>query len=328
MSMAHKLQREEFRGNADYDKRFSGVIHTYKSASTYLVEKKRYDKMVLICDEAHLMFGSELSPNETMTSDNLHNLRVAFTKAWSQETSHPLRVLFLTGTPVGNDPRTFFKLMNMIRSPSAPSLPTSINGIKQHYGQTSNVFDFNKLMSDLTGYISFLNMSDDRSQFAWYDLPTTVKVVMSHKEEQPNNVELVSLLKKKTSNLEMLLTRLDLYKKSFETYNGSQNAQHYETYKRVRGDLLAKYAEFNATTDKLKALRAHYSGRERSFKDSQEKHLTETCHFIEDFATVQSRDDAKEIEKAWQGVSACSEQARISDRRRVPTIIFSPWTVL
>jgi SNF2 family DNA or RNA helicase len=130
--------------------------------------------MVLVIDEAHLLFSDDLAEAQRPSETEIEEIKEAIKAAWLETNSTkkgPLRVILLTGTPVQNDPTTFFKLMNLIRPKSLDVLPETLDGIKDRYGpdpffRHDKSEAYKKLHNDVSGFISYLDTQFDSSIFA------------------------------------------------------------------------------------------------------------------------------------------------------------------
>ena len=305
LSIAHESQQKAHQHESNYNERYIGKLHTYRNVATALNEMRNYDGRILVVDEAHLMVTNELSNAESMPPESIAKMRTAFENAWRSESTHPLRVIFLTGTPVGEMPQPFFKLMNLIRSPTLDPLPVTLPAIKARYGAEVGVFSFDHLLQDLQGYISYLNMSDDKSQFAFHDEPIQIKVYMSHKGSFEGNKQLMALNEASKKSLTKLMTQLKGVHAKYKEYQ--RDGSKLDNFKKVMesGDagFLAKYDHYVKSAEALTGYRKGYLGRERTYKASQETILQKHCGFAIDSAKPPAVTDPLLINPAGGGRS-------------------------
>jgi hypothetical protein len=89
------------------------------------------------------------------------------------------RLLLMTATPITKDPFELFKLINLCKE---AQLPTTVADFKDQFMQNDEI-DRLKLADSLAGYISYLNLAKDVSQFA-QAVHTTIEVPISIDEAQ------------------------------------------------------------------------------------------------------------------------------------------------
>jgi hypothetical protein len=172
-----------------------GSAISYKDLGEYL---KRYSQKnaLLIVDEAHLLVSDEVDAKERITSRQLQNIRIGIRNRWLKPTEFPLRVLFLTATPVAN-PVHFFRLMNILREPNADPeyLPDTLLKIEERYGSDPEHFDLLLLRKDLDGYISYLDTMMDVSRYAQRTEPVVHKVHISMRDKSSEEMQILQLSK-------------------------------------------------------------------------------------------------------------------------------------
>ena len=178
-----------------------GLIYSYLRLKTYLKNemeaKHNLDGVVIVIDEAHLLFSNELQVNEILSPDEQKLLREAIVYFWThpKKAERPLRVILLTGTPVAQ-PKYLFKLLNLVRDPTEAKLPEKLEEIQARYGSDPNNFDLAKLASDTEGYISYLDTKMDVSRFAKRTPLIEHRVEMSMRDTGADDIRLVDTTKK------------------------------------------------------------------------------------------------------------------------------------
>ena len=173
------------------DPTYIGQVYNYKQLAAHLKDYNQ-DGSVVVIDEAHLLVSDELGPNEILRQSHLDNIRIGILKQWNKKTEKPLRVIFLTGTPVAN-PVYFFKLLNLLREPDHAELPQTMAAIQERYNKNDGKFDLSLLRDDLDGYISFLDTKMDVSRFAQRTASIVNVSEMSMRNPESEEVKMIEV---------------------------------------------------------------------------------------------------------------------------------------
>ena len=200
------------RPDAPKEPGWMGETYSYKKMITKM--SGNLDDHVVIFDETHLLFSDDLDDSQKMTAQNLSDLRLHIEKNWKKPKRNglPLRVIFLTGTPL-TTPTNFFKLMNMIRDHREPAFPETLEDLYQRYPPHS---DTTKLRADLDGYISYLDTQSDPSRFAQKGVIFPVNVEMSVRDETTEDAQMDKIdqeIKKNEKKMQTALKRFTTTKK-------------------------------------------------------------------------------------------------------------------
>jgi hypothetical protein len=192
------VQHRTVVGTEAPDPKHYGRIYSYKTIESHLYHARNFDGMIVVFDEAHLLFTDELDASELLSNERLKRLRQSFVRAWMQakKTQYPLRVILLSGTPVSTDPTLFFKMMNLIRHPDAGELPESLENLQERYGKDPKEINVNLLREDLDGYISFLDTSYDISRFGRQSKINVRPAYISMRDMTSDDVQLIDVNKK------------------------------------------------------------------------------------------------------------------------------------
>ena len=136
-------------------------------------------KTLIVIDEAHKLYSGEL---EAAEQPDMKILERMLDRSYQVSGTESARVLLMTATPITKNPFELFKLINLCRE---DKLPADLDAFKQTFGvEVDNL----KLADSLAGYMSYLNLEKDVSQFA-QAIQTTVEVPLSMEEKHPVSVE-------------------------------------------------------------------------------------------------------------------------------------------
>jgi superfamily II DNA or RNA helicase len=160
-------------------------------------------KTLIVIDEAHKLYSGEL---ETLEQPDMKVLEQMLDKSYRVSGTESARVLLMTATPITKSPFELFKLINLCKE---EKLPAELSEFKEKFGvEVDNM----KLADSLAGYISYLNLEKDVSQFA-QAVHTTVQVPLSM-EESPKDEA------KELKELKMQMETLKAQKKKCLTKKG------------------------------------------------------------------------------------------------------------
>ena len=184
-----------------------GETYSYKGLIN-IMNSGTYDNHVVIFDEAHLLFSNDLPEQERMSDQNLADLRRNFERSWTKKKKgSPLRVIFLTGTPL-TSPINFFKLLNIIRDVGQPPFPETLEDMQSRYPLGS---DMSVLRAELDGYISYLDTRSDTSRFARHGDLIPYEVEMSVRDDTSEDAQMKMLAKQMKSAETRMETMLKKY---------------------------------------------------------------------------------------------------------------------
>ena len=152
-----------FSGKSDqYNQEF------YSKFMQFNQEERRADpfyKTLIIIDEAQKLFSDELPKNERPNVALLQQMLLASYAKSKGDASYPsAKVVLMTATPISKDPFEMMKLMNLMREDQLPT--TQAGFVKDGFMDDKNRVNVPKLMSAFEGYISFVDLSENRTKFA------------------------------------------------------------------------------------------------------------------------------------------------------------------
>jgi hypothetical protein len=157
-------------------------------------EADPFRKTLIIIDEAHKMYANDVVGTERPDTDAI---TAAIQHSYKTSGAQSVRLLLMTATPYTSAPMDMIKLTNLMKE-EADQLPVAFNDFLEEYldedGSFTNAgkrFFANKM----TGYISYLNRSNDARQFA-YPVFHQELVPMSRSDTEEKKEELYRILRK------------------------------------------------------------------------------------------------------------------------------------
>ena len=122
-------------------------------------------KTLLIIDEAQKLYGNELSATEKPDANVLlKRLQASYAKSAEDPAYPSAKVILMTATPISKNPFELCELLNLLRLDPLPK--TQAEFVKQGYMDSANKVNVPKLFDAFEGYISVVDYSEKRTQFA------------------------------------------------------------------------------------------------------------------------------------------------------------------
>ena len=151
-------------------KQFSNLVSKNNQYYDQLVKRNGEEdplrKTLLIIDEAHKLYGGgDLSSIERPDMPAFHR---ALMNSYAVSGKDSVRVLFMTATPITEDPLELVKLVNLCR-PIEKQIPVEFDGFADKFLDQSGDFTAigkKMFLDDIAGHISYLNREGDVRQFA------------------------------------------------------------------------------------------------------------------------------------------------------------------
>jgi hypothetical protein len=151
-------------------KQFSNLVSKNNQYYDRLVnrngEQDPLRKTLLIIDEAHKLYGGgDLSSIERPDMKEFHR---ALMNSYAVSGRDSARVIFMTATPITEDPLELVKLVNLCK-PIDQQIPTEFNEFADEYLDDTGDFTDNgekRFLDNIAGHISYLNREGDVRQFA------------------------------------------------------------------------------------------------------------------------------------------------------------------
>jgi len=151
-------------------KQFSNLVSQNNQYYDQLVKRNGDQdplrKTLLIIDEAHKLYGGgDLSSIERPDMPAFHR---ALMNSYAVSGKDSVRVLFMTATPITENPLELVKLVNLCR-PAEQQIPTEFEEFADKFLDDKG--DFTEIgskmfLDDIAGHISYLNREGDVRQFA------------------------------------------------------------------------------------------------------------------------------------------------------------------
>ncbi|GLC54525.1 hypothetical protein PLESTB_000875900 [Pleodorina starrii] len=152
-------------------RQFTNLLQNKNKLYDALVRRNGRDdplrKTLVVIDEAHKLFGG--TDLKALERPDVKKLHAALMRSYERSGEDSVRLLLMTATPWVHDPLEIIRLLNLMRTPGQ-QLPDNYIRFRTEYldesGATFTPEGRHKLLSQLTGYISFLDRSRDARQFA------------------------------------------------------------------------------------------------------------------------------------------------------------------
>jgi hypothetical protein len=148
-------------------KQFSNLLSGKNEYYTRMVKRNGKEdplrKTLIIIDEAHKLLSHDLKPQE---KPDFNVLQKCIMDSYDISKADSVKLLLMTATPYSEDPMQMIKLLNLMR-PRTDQFPTEYDAFKDTYLDTKGYFaEPLSFMSEVSGYISYLNRESDVRQFA------------------------------------------------------------------------------------------------------------------------------------------------------------------
>ena len=150
-------------------KQFSNLVAKQNALYHTLVkingEEDPLRKTLIIIDEAHKLYGGDLSALEQPDMSAFHK---ALMNSYIVSGNQSVKIILMTATPITKDPMEMIKLLNLCRK-SEDQLPTNFDLFREQYLDNEGHFTDDgekKYLNKIAGYISYLNREKDARQFS------------------------------------------------------------------------------------------------------------------------------------------------------------------
>lgn len=156
-------------------------------------ETDPFRKTLIIIDEAHKMYSTDIVGSER---PNTNAIVEAVQHSYKVSGKDSARLLLMTATPYTTRPMDFVKLINLMKE-EKEQIPTDFNTFYEEYLDDEGAFSTagkRFFTNDITGYVSYLNRSNDARQFAYPVFHQEV-VKMSHSITEDKKKDLYKILR-------------------------------------------------------------------------------------------------------------------------------------
>ena len=271
---------------------------TYKQFSNLLMKKNKYydilkerngeedilKNTLIIIDEAHKILSSDLPSQER---PNYNILKKYIHDSYTLSGKNSAKVLLMSATPYTEEPMNMIKLINLLKHGS--QLPEDYDTFKELYlnddGTFKNSMDF---ISEISGYISYLNRSNDARQFA-IPVINTIDVDMSRTNVKSMNKQLDNYrntINRIDKNIEKLTASRKDAKADFKEQIYDVKDYCDDTFKVVKEINACKKEE----TRKIKSKEKEYISKidnqlnkDKNYKRKTKKNMREQVAIISDY---------------------------------------------
>lgn len=225
---------------------------SYKQFSNMLLKRNKiYDEMVkrngkddplrktlLIVDEAHKLYSPTVAKSEKPNTDILEKM---IQNSYDKSGADSVRVMLMTATPFTEDGMEMIKLLNLLREDDkfeTDFQSFSSDYLSEGYFTRSGLRDFKNKVS---GYISYLNRSQDARNFA-HPVIKNVYVPMSYEKENMKGDLELKMSKNEMANIKMIKKEIKDFKDKEKECVKLANA----TYKVNAKDIMSQRKEGEA----------------------------------------------------------------------------------
>jgi hypothetical protein len=164
--------------------------------------KDPFKKTLIIIDEIHKIYSSSLSKLEKPNPDVLQEM---IQRSYSESGKDSLKLLLMSATPVTDDPMSSVKILNLLLE-NNDRFSENFDEFKEMYCNENGLFnDFGSMefINKISGIVSYIDRSNDRSQFAY---PVMNDIIINIKEVFDSNSNM--------NNLEQEIEDLEIKKKN------------------------------------------------------------------------------------------------------------------
>lgn len=267
---------------------------TYRQFSNLLQKKNKiYDELVkrngeedplrntlIIIDEAHKLLSKDLKPQEKPDFNVLKN---SLLHSYDVSKKKSVRVLLMTATPYTEDPMEVIKLLNLLRK-SNEQIPDNFEDFKDLFLDEQGNFRHSlPILNKISGYISYLNRSNDLRQFA-QPIVKDIRVPISETDIY-EKAKLLDDYERKVDNINTTIQNYIDEKKLIK-----------ENFKKVNDDMIEECNNIENIKDRKKCI----TNVNKEVKRQQKEKLTEIDNQIkiEKNRLTSRKNDLKKLNKS------------------------------
>jgi hypothetical protein len=156
-------------------------------------EADPFKKTLIIIDEVHKLYATDIVGSER---PNTNAIVESIKNSYNISGKDSARLLLMTATPYTTNPMDMVKLVNLMKEENE-QLPTQFNDFYEEYLEDDGTFSMagkKFFANDLSGYVSYLNRSNDARQFA-YPIFHQELVPMSLSDANTKKAQLAKILR-------------------------------------------------------------------------------------------------------------------------------------
>lgn len=243
-----KAKRMEFLGKnwlppISY-KQFTNLIKGknkyYKQMVAINGKEDPFRKTLIIVDEIHKIYSSTLS---TLEKPNPEVLQTMIQNSYKVSGADSLKLLLMTATPITDDHMSPVKILNLLLE-NYERFPEEFERFKTMYCNENGLFTENgsqEFMNRITGLVSYIDRSNDRSQFAY---PVIRDVLLEVNKKQKSSSALNEIAKKiqeyedRLNNKEVKLPKEEIKELKSNIKNMKKEQKDANKMKNEPGDII------------------------------------------------------------------------------------------
>ncbi len=167
-----------------------------------------FKKTLIVIDEIHKIYSNSLSAIE---KPNPAVLQEMIQRSYSISGKDSLRLILMSATPITEDPMSSIKILNLLLE-NDNRMPEDFDMFKKKYCNDNGIITESKileLMNNMAGLISYIDRSNDKSQFAYpvmNDVICNIDVSTSNLESKLSNIN--NTIEEITNKMEKLDKKL------------------------------------------------------------------------------------------------------------------------
>ena len=157
-------------------------------------EADPFKKTLIIIDEAHKLYATDVVGSER---PDIEAITTAIQNSYKVSGKDSARLLLMTATPYTTNPFDLMKLVNLMKEDNE-QLPVTFDAFYREYLADDGTFSSagkKFFANDVTGYISYLNRSNDARQFA-YPVFHQELIPMSRSDHDNKKEDLIKILRR------------------------------------------------------------------------------------------------------------------------------------
>ena len=272
-------------------KQFSNMISKqnafYKALTKKNGEIDPLHKTLLIIDEAHKLYGGDLS---TLEKPDMTAFQQALNNSYQISGKDSVKLLLMTATPITQDSMELVQLINLCKLPDE-QLPVDFERFSDEFLDEEGEFSVQgkeKYMDSVAGHISYLNRENDARQFAQpvlHNIMTPIVNNMAQIEKFDKRVvrkildsDIIELKTQVEENEKKITDDMkDVNAKTFDSlYNKCDKSQANAACRKVVRSHIQELvkeakAEMNVIKGNIKELREHIQAKNAIKKDELDK---------------------------------------------------------
>jgi hypothetical protein len=175
-------------------------------------EADPFKKTLIIVDEIHKIYSSSLSTLEKPNPDVLQEM---IQRSYAVSGNDSLKLLLMSATPVTDDPMSSVKILNLLLEKDE-RFPENFEDFKELYCNENGLFNdigSMEFINRVSGIISYIDRSNDRSQFAYpvmNDIIINIKEIFDSNSNIPDLEQEIEDLEEKKKNVNKALSKAEL----------------------------------------------------------------------------------------------------------------------